>query len=136
MHNSVTNTWTCNMLLLFWKSSTSLSLKNISSVTVKIWNKSTRCQCQCSMASVYLQWKMKRGITSHDLPCPTHDLLVVSSIPSWGDFSFKRILASHLCRSMWEKKSVALERKVVLVLVWESQETHMRHRPPWYDLSC
>ena len=28
------------------------------------------------------------------------------------------------------------ERKVVLVLVWESQETHMRHRPPWYDLSC
>ena len=28
------------------------------------------------------------------------------------------------------------ERKVVLVLVWERQETHMRHRPPWYDLSC
>ena len=28
------------------------------------------------------------------------------------------------------------ERKVVLALVWESQETHMRHRPPWYDLSC
>ena len=28
------------------------------------------------------------------------------------------------------------ERKVVLVLVWESQETHMCHRPPWYDLSC
>ena len=25
--------------------------------------------------------------------------------------------ASHLCRSMWEKESVALERKVLLVLV-------------------
>ena len=34
------------------------------------------------------------------------------------------------------KVVVALERKVELVLVWESQETHMRHRPPWYDLSC
>ena len=29
-------------------------------------------------------------------------------------------------------------KKVVLVtlLVWESQETHVRNRPPWYDLSC
>ena len=27
-------------------------------------------------------------------------------------------------------------KKVVLVLVWESHETHVRHRPPWYDLSC
>ena len=27
-------------------------------------------------------------------------------------------------------------KKAVLVLVWESQETHVRHRPPWYDLSC
>ena len=27
-------------------------------------------------------------------------------------------------------------KKVVLVLLWESQETHVRHRPPWYDLSC
>ena len=29
-------------------------------------------------------------------------------------------------------------KKVVLdlVLVWEIQETHVRHRPPWYDLSC
>ena len=31
-------------------------------------------------------------------------------------------------------KRVTLERKVVLALVWESQETHVRHRPPWYDL--
>ena len=23
--------------------------------------------------------------------------------PGWGDFSFRRIFASHLCRSMWEK---------------------------------
>ena len=27
-------------------------------------------------------------------------------------------------------------KKVVLVLVWESQETHLRLWPPWYDLSC
>ena len=29
-------------------------------------------------------------------------------------------------------------KKVVLVhvLVWESQKPHVRHRPPWYDLSC
>ena len=27
-------------------------------------------------------------------------------------------------------------RKAVLVLKWESQETRVRHRPPWYDLSC
>ena len=35
--------------------------------------------------------------------CRNHDLVVVSSIPGWGDFSFRRIFASHLCRSMWEK---------------------------------
>ena len=35
--------------------------------------------------------------------CRTHDLVVVSSIPGWGNFSFWRIFASHLCRSMWEK---------------------------------
>ena len=35
--------------------------------------------------------------------CRTHDLVVLSSIPGWGDFSFRRIFASHLCRSMWEK---------------------------------
>ena len=63
------------------------------------------------------------------------DLVVVSWIPGPGNFSFWRIYASHLCRSMWEKLSVPLERKVVLILVWESQETHVRHRPP-YDLSC
>ena len=45
--------------------------------------------------------------------CWTHDLVVVSSIAGWGDFSFRRIFASHLCRSMWEKWLVALEKKVV-----------------------
>ena len=35
--------------------------------------------------------------------CLTDDLVVVSLIPSWGDFSFRRIFATHLCRSMWEK---------------------------------
>ena len=35
-----------------------------------------------------------------------------------------------------EKSSRCAERKVLSVLVWESQKTHMRHRPPWYDLSC
>ena len=35
--------------------------------------------------------------------CRTRDLVIVSSIPGWGDFSFRRIFASHLCRSMWEK---------------------------------
>ena len=53
---------------------------------------------------------MKKWLISYDeLSCParvaqwwacrTHDLVVVSSIPGWSDFSF----ASHLCRSMWEK---------------------------------
>ena len=27
-------------------------------------------------------------------------------------------------------------KKVVLVLVWESQETHVRHQPPCCDLNC
>ena len=27
-------------------------------------------------------------------------------------------------------------KKVVLKLVWGSQETYVRHRPPWYDFSC
>ena len=31
---------------------------------------------------------------------------------------------------------MALERKVVLVLVWESQETQVRHQRLWYDISC
>ena len=36
-----------------------------------------------------------------------------------------------------EKSSQWLwKEKVVLVLVWESQETHVRHQPLWYDLSC
>ena len=65
--------------------------------------------------------------------CQTHDLVVVSLIPCWGELSFRCIFA---CRSMWEKQSVALEIEVVLVLVWESLETHGRNRPPWYDLSC
>ena len=56
--------------------------------------------------------------------------LAVSLSDSWHggrDFdlqlrqiSFKRIFTTHLWRSTREKKSVALERKVVLVLVWES----------------
>ena len=33
----------------------------------------------------------------------THDLVVVSLIPGWGNFSFWHIFASHLYRSMWEK---------------------------------
>ena len=53
------------------------------------------------------------------------DLVVVSLIPGWGDFSFRHIFASHLCRSMWEKESVALERKVVLVLVCEKARKHI-----------
>ena len=44
-------------------------------------------------------------------------------------------MVSHLWGSMKEK-SVALERKVVLVIVWESRETHVRHWLTWYDLSC
>ena len=34
------------------------------------------------------------------------------------------------------KVVAGLGKKVVLVLVWESQGTHVHHRPPWYDLSC
>ena len=65
--------------------------------------------------------------------CRTHDLLVVSLIPGRGDFSFRRIFTSHLCRSMWESSQWLWKEKV---LVWESQETHVRHWPSWYDLSC
>ena len=70
--------------------------------------------------------------------CRTHDLVVVSSIPGWGELSFRRIFAALLCRNMLEKHLVALERKVVVVPVWESQETHVLHwspppPPPWYD---
>ena len=32
--------------------------------------------------------------------CRTHDLVVVSSIPIWGELSFRHIFTSHLCRSM------------------------------------
>ena len=34
------------------------------------------------------------------------------------------------------KEKYIIGKKVVFVLVCESQETHMRHRPPWYDISC
>ena len=52
-------------------------------------------------------------------------LVVVSSISGWGEVSFQHIFASHLCRSMWEKKSVALERKVVLVLRCQKARKYM-----------
>ena len=35
--------------------------------------------------------------------CRTHDLVVVSARPALGEISFRRILASHLCWSIWEK---------------------------------
>ena len=35
--------------------------------------------------------------------CQTPDLVVVSSIPGWGDFSLWCIFVSHRCRSMREK---------------------------------
>ena len=34
--------------------------------------------------------------------CWTPDLVVVSSIPGWGQLSLRRIFTSHLCWSMWE----------------------------------
>ena len=34
------------------------------------------------------------------------------------------------------EKSSGFGKKFVLVLVWENQEKHVRHRPPWYDPSC
>ena len=66
--------------------------------------------------------------------CRTHDLVFVSLIPGWDDFSL-----AYICLSPPQKhlrKVAALERKIVLILMWESQETHMRHWPPWCDLSC
>ena len=56
--------------------------------------------------------------------CRTHDLVIVSSRPGWAKLSFRRIFASHLCWRMWEKKSVALERK--LCQYWcEKARKHM-----------
>ena len=34
------------------------------------------------------------------------------------------------------KEVAGFGKKVVLVLMWESQEIHVRHRLPWYVLSC
>ena len=46
---------------------------------------------------------------------------------------FSPLTSAEAC----EKSSRWLwKEKVVLVLVWESQEIYVRHRPPWYDLSC
>ena len=42
----------------------------------------------------------------------THDLVVVSSKPGWGEISFRSIFAPHICCSMWEKWSVAFERNL------------------------
>ena len=68
----------------------------------------------------------------------THDQVVVNSIPSWGDFFLSGVFSPFNSAEACEKSSrwLLFQRKVVLVLVWESQETHMRHRPPWYDPSC
>ena len=44
--------------------------------------------------------------------CKTHNLVVLSLIARSGKLSFRRIFATQLCWSMWEKQSVALERKL------------------------
>ena len=44
--------------------------------------------------------------------CRTRDLVVVSSIPGWGEVSFRRIFTSHFCWSMWEKQNVDSEKKL------------------------
>ena len=84
--------------------------------------------------SLILLWTLCPARVAQCWACRTHDLVVVSSIPSWGQLSFRRIFAIHLCRSMWEEYSVALETKFERSM--RSKETHLRHRAPWYDLSC
>ena len=67
--------------------------------------------CKCCVWHIICNAIMNYDTTSYTGParvaqwwaCQTHDLVVVSSIPRWGDFSFQRIFAFHLCRSMWEK---------------------------------
>ena len=40
--------------------------------------------------------------------------------------NFLPLTSAEACEKKW------LWKKVVQVLVWESQETHVRHRPSWY----
>ena len=96
--------------------------------SILFWQKEKKFVTTYSLANVKLY-------PFHDSPawvaqwwvCRTHDQMVVSSIPRWGKFSFRRIF----CLSPLEKHV----RKVVGDF-GKSQETHMSHLPPWYDLSC
>ena len=70
---------------------------------------------------------------------------VVSMSVSWpGGWEFdtrlrQTFFLAYFCLSLLQKhvrKVVGgFGKKVVLVLVWESQETHVRHWLPWYDFS-
>ena len=59
---------------------------------------------------------------------------VVSLIPSWGELPIQAYFSLSPLQKHVRKVVGGFRKKVVLVLVWESQETHMRHRPLWYDL--
>ena len=59
---------------------------------------------------------------------------------SWpGGYKFdpqlRRLFFPLTSAEACEKSSRWLCKEKLLVLVWESQETHVRHRPAWFDLS-
>ena len=73
----------------------------------RVWNSSFRKGLNLksiwdSPKFVVLQW-LNLARVAQWWACRTHDLVVVSSIPGWGELPFRRIFASHLSRSMWEK---------------------------------
>ena len=78
------------------------------------------------------------------LPCPGGS--VVSMPDSWPggcefDPQLRQTFSAVYFRLSPLQKHVrkvvcGFGKKVVLELVWESQETHLRHRTPWYYLSC
>ena len=77
---------------------------------------------------------------------PHPDGSVVSMSDSWpGDCEFDILLRQNFFPTYFllslllkhvRKVVGGYGKKFVLVLVWESQETHVCHWLPWYELSC
>ena len=93
----------------------------------------------------WLNWLIEyfRLLSTLFQPCPGGSVVSVSdSWPGSGEFdpqlmrSFFPAYFLLLPFQKHERKVVdGFGKKVVLVLVWESQETHVRHGRPWYDLA-
>ena len=82
------------LLLLCWRWKVNcLLFAPIFCTRVWLFTKLLLVNSQCLCPARVAQW----------WECRTHDLVVLSSIPGWGDFSFRCIFTSNLCRSMWGK---------------------------------